>query len=89
VWGPHEGSGHQQLDEAVDKCRHDLLAAATCRALDISIDENAVELKGGRWSGRRGGACEGNKRHGVWGLAGCLVAARATQQQGVGEGPGQ
>jgi hypothetical protein len=46
--------------EAVDGCRCELSAAATRRALDVNVDENAVELGGGRWSGRRGGDCEGN-----------------------------
>jgi hypothetical protein len=87
AWGPHDGSIHRQLDEAVDGCRRELSAVTTRRDLDVGVDENAVVLRGGRWSGRRGGACEGNKRQGVWGPAGCLVAARATRRQGAGEGP--
>jgi hypothetical protein len=59
----------------------------TPRALDVSVDENAVELGGSRWSGRRGGACEGNKRQGVFGSAGCLVAARGHAVAGSGGGP--
>jgi hypothetical protein len=32
---------------------------------------------------------KGIRGRGVWGSAKCLMAAWATQQQGVGEGPGR
>jgi hypothetical protein len=65
----------------------------TRRALDVGVDENAVELGGGRWSGRRGGAYEVNKRQegvgGGWvpGRSMGHMAAWATWQQRAGEGP--
>jgi hypothetical protein len=46
----------------VDGCQCELSAVVKRRALDVSVDENAIELGDDRWSGRHGGACKGNKR---------------------------
>jgi hypothetical protein len=57
----------------------------TRRALDIDVNENAVELGGGHWLGRRGGAYEGNKRQGGVGagwVPGRSVGPRGDREQG-------
>jgi hypothetical protein len=59
----------------------------TRRALDIDVNENAVELGGGHWLGRRGGAYEGNKRQGGVGAGWCLVAAWGHAATGSRGGP--
>jgi hypothetical protein len=58
----------------------------TRRALDVGVNENAVELGGGRWSGRRGGAYEVNKRQ--EGVGGGWVPGRSMGHMAAESGGG-